>query len=121
LPGNGVSDGSIFLYAMYICCGIFTNNFYATPSFVSGLTYGELFGVTIAIYQFIVILTTLREIYIYQYATHGEDDPVGETMVMKDVFKQIMAWTLVVLSTVGLAIICRFPAMTNNITPETNE
>jgi len=120
LPGNGVSDGSILLYAMYICCGIFSNDFYATASFIPGLTYGEAFGIFIALYQFIVVLTTFREIYIYQYADHQPDDPIGETMVMKDVFKQVMAWTLFVVSMIGLVIICRFPAITDRKTPEVN-
>lgn len=121
MPGNGVSDGSILLYSHYIACGIWGNGFYASASFVPGLTIGELFGVFLAIYQFIVVLSTLREIYIYQYATHGEDDPIGETMVMKDVFKQIMAWSAVILSIVGLTIICRFPAKSDHKNPEANK
>jgi len=103
---------------MYICCGIFSNDFYATESFISGLTYGEAFGILIAIYQFIVVLTTFREIYKYQYANHQPDDPIGETMVMSGVFKQIFAWILFVVSMISLVIICKFPSMTDRKNPE---
>lgn len=55
--GNGVTDGSAPIIALFIYCGIFGNDFFKSEvTSMGGLTVAQLMGYTLIITQFIAVL-----------------------------------------------------------------
>ena len=81
-PGNGITDGSLGIFLVYIIMGIFGNEWTKSKAF-GGFEWCELFAYGIAIGNFVVILLCIKGIIAHSKKTIKEGEITGEPFVWK--------------------------------------
>jgi hypothetical protein len=79
--GNGVSDGSAGVIALFIIFGIYGNAWTLNTAFW-GLSFAKLLVLGVAISNMFIVLFCIRGVLVHQRKNLNEGDITGEHFVM---------------------------------------
>lgn len=92
-PGNGISDGSVIVYIVFIVMGALGNEFWLT-TMVGSVRLIVLFAYLIASIQIVVILACLRNIFVHKNKELKPGDITGEPFVLSKFLLQLLGYFL---------------------------
>ncbi len=76
-PGNGVSDGSAFIFSIHVFMGIF-GNAWTKNKVVGDLQWCEIFAYGIALSNMIIVFLCIKGIVAHSYKEIKEGEITGE-------------------------------------------
>jgi hypothetical protein len=98
-PGNGISDGSLVIYILFIIMGMFGNEFWlwkiidgSQPN--EALRVVDLLVVGLTFSQVVAYLLCLKSVFDHQKKDLQPGDPTGEPLIMSHLLLQVIGYFL---------------------------
>lgn len=113
-PGNGVTDGSVLFFGIFITMGFIGNDF-MTMKVYGDLPLNNVVCMVIIVSNLIMVLNCFWTIFKHQTKTLGPDDITGEKLVLRSFFVQVFGFFLPHALLVILASTGRVPIISTKV------